>query len=799
MSIKRTPDINNLKMKKQILTLALAATAATAAMADGTVIYGAIDGYYPGIYKINTEAPASPEQLYSYNGMNTTNCGGVFTTGRFAYIGWDSSSSWSKPALKGYNHNGEWGEWTADPWIENLPVTSAHTALALDPLTDTVYGCFYNEDKTTFFFGTFNDKTGESQKICELNERLNSMAFTEMGKLYAISISGKLLTRGSDGSFTEVGQLNVKPQKTKAAGAAIDSNGVMYWSVYDSNYDYGFYTIDLETATATKVCDLSSSSYMTAMTIPAAVPGPDAPAALTDFNATSEGFETDLTVSFTVPSETVGGESIMGGLKAYVVIDGDIKTDAQIVGPGTSFSQTYSLTDGQHTVVAFVTNYAGTEKSAKSNISVFVGQDLPGAVVDLMAVKNDKSIQLTWEAPTKGTSGGAFDATTLTYNVKNITTDEMLAEGLTDCEYTYPVEGDELRRIQFEVVAVTSRGTGPATATESFLLGEGYAVPYTENFDGKDLDETYFTFINANEDAKEWYMYTNTNAGTSSLKLDYNSTKSADDWAITAPIILRKNHEYKLAFTYVTNRYPTDRLEVKIGTEPTVEAMTAALMETKDYPTNNSTPDEITFSVETSGIYYIGLHALNNADTYAVTLDDISVTYADEDHADPTTAPVAIDDLVVESNDLNVSVKFTVSTKTTDGGNHPDVNRVELYRDNECIHTYKYVEAGDELTYDETLVKDGEYEYAVVAYNAAGASEKSSSTVIAGNIGSLVKTVSADGIRMVAGGIYVGSAANIYTIDGTYAGSTSSAGSVRLPAGLYIVKCGTHTFKCVVR
>lgn len=764
-------------------------------MADTPVIYGAIDGNYPGIYKITPETAASPETVYqgtNTNGMNTSNCGGVFTPGRFAYIGWDPSSSWSKPALKGYMHNGTWGDWSNDPWVENLPITSAHTALALDPLTDTIYGCFYNTDKTTFFFGSFDNMTGLSTKICELDERINSMAFTEMGKLYAITVSGKLLTRGADGQFTTVGQLSVKPGRTKAAGAAIDSNNVMYWSVYDSNYEYGFYTIDLATATATKVCDLSSSTYMTTMTIPAAAPGPDAPAALTDFAATTQGFGTDLTVSFTVPATTVGGESIMAGLKAYVVVDGEIMTDAQVVGPGTAFSHTYSLTDGQHTIVAFVTNYAGTEKSEKSKTTLFVGQDLPGAVTNLAAIKDESAITLTWDVPTEGASGGTFDTAALTYTVKDAD-GQVLAQGLTDCEYVYAIEGDALRRAQFQVCATTTRGDGPATLTESFLLGEGYTVPYTENFDGKTLDDTFFTIINANNDTKAWELASNR------LELGYNTSLSADDWAISAPVILRKNHEYKLTFTYGVNRYPTDRLEVKIGTSPTVEAMTGTVMAVKDYPQNNTTPDEVTFTVEESGLYYIGFHALNDRDTFKVTLDDISLTYADDNHADPTSAPAGVADLVAVPDLMQVDVTFTVPALTADGGDHPDVNRVELYRGDQRIRTFKYVDAGDVLTHTDMLDELGQYEYAVVVHNAIGASQRVAATVNVTGLPTSVAQLSGDQIRLVAGGIFVNGAAEIYTPAGVLVARTATAGTLRLPAGLYIVKCGTTTLKSVVR
>lgn len=606
-------------MKHLILTAL--ASAAICATGSAATIYGVQASNNPGVYSFDTATPATAQSIYTYAGMTPENSGAVFTEGRVSYVSYDITSSYSKPALKGYTHDGEMANWETLPWVDNLPWTSAHTALTLEPLSGTVYGCFYNADKTTFSFGTLDVQTGAATAIAPLATAFRAMACTDLGVIYAIDDNGNLLLVQKDGSYSSLGYIGVKPRKNKAVGACIDPvSGLMYISIQDSNYEKGFYSVDLSTATATLVASTGDIWYPS-LYIVSETPQ-TAPATVENFTATAEGFSTDLTVSFTMPSATVGGTQILSGLYYHIYIDG-VDKETAMTGPGLEVEKSYTLEAGQHSVVVFVTNPAG-DMGPKSALSVFLGEDTPGAVGDLEALQDGNTVTLSWTAPATGMSGGSFDASAITYTVKLMPADEVLAEGLTETTYTYVYPETALAKLSFQVLAVGNSGTSSAVSSPSFTLGDAFTVPYSENFDGKTLDETFFTIENANGDAKTWELY-NSYGSNWYLKYTYNSAQGADDWAFTPPIALIGGRTYELTFTMTTGNYSPEILEVKMGAGAVSSAMDQVIMQAKEYGKSNKQPDVVNFVPEETGNFNIGFHLISPRDIFNPTLDDISL------------------------------------------------------------------------------------------------------------------------------------------------------------------------------
>ncbi len=167
-----------------------------------------------------------------------------------------------------------------------------------------------------------------------------------------------------------------------------------------------------------------------------------------------------------------------------------------------------------------------------------------------------------------------------------------------------------------------------------------YTIPYNESFATQNAF-TEYTVVNANNDNRTW-----TYGGTIAQNVTYqwDTNNAADDWLITPALIMESNKKYEFAVDAKASGYP-ERFEVMVGNEPTVEAMTKSVIpavEIDGYEVSHHTGR---FVIEADGKYYIGIHAISDADRFTLTIDNISVILAD---------PNAIDEInVVKSIDEN--------------------------------------------------------------------------------------------------------------------------------------------------
>ena len=66
---------------------------------------------------------------------------------------------------------------------------------------------------------------------------------------------------------------------------------------------------------------------------------------------------------------------------------------------------------------------------------------------------------------------------------------------------------------------------------------------------------------------------------------------AADVWLITPPLRLKRGYEYVFSFdTYVLNSRSEEKMEVKMGTAATVDAMNIVIMEERTYTNTRTSP-----------------------------------------------------------------------------------------------------------------------------------------------------------------------------------------------------------------
>lgn len=821
-------------LRKSLFAAALLLSTATASAASPQ-LYGIFGWTYwsvtEGVYKFSPDDPSNLTEVYAKSGLTPYEWGAVFLNNKLNYY-YRSGTSSTQLITYSYTDIDDKNTWQKEDNISGLSNANGHTALAVYEPLGEVYGCFYNAGSTTsFYFGKTDFETQTTEKICDLPGRAYSMAINDMGTVYWIDLNGNLYEGSLAGNFQIKHKLDEMPwDGSYSHGAVIDpTDGTFYWSFRNRSGEYYFGTIDLETGEITKENTGFSQTYRMAnvLYIPKTEPAQEDPKRIDEISISADNFSTDITISFTVPSQTVGGTALSGDVKLYVAANGVLVVDGESANPGSSFTKQVSVADGPCVVAAYVVSDDESLKSEVLAKHYFAGQDTPEAVKNLTANYSDQQIVLTWDAPEQGIRGGEFDKGNLQYTVAILANDkgeagETLVDNLTETTYTYtladnslrlltfevtphsgsvtgesakteelvvgedypgavqnlkveaqdklltvsweaPVEGankgnfdkenvkykvillpntvlaeeqeettlqytvtsDVITTYQFAVIPVTKAGEGVQAESNVLVFGSYYEAPFTENFDGKTLEQTGFTVIDANNDNTTWYMNAYTN-GTLGYK--YHSSNAADDWAISAPIKLEKDKQYVLNYDVVLGRssWGEEILTVCLGDDKTVDAMTVTLVETTKY-NSDKTPVETTFTVNEDGTYYIGFHATSERNKGYLELDNISLDFA------VSVVPAPAEELTVSLSPTGGVISFVVPTEDAEGGDNPQIKSAKITLDETT--TIKTI-AGSDLVPGEkntTIfnadIADGLHTVTVVVTNAAGDSEPA--TVVA--------------------------------------------------------------------
>lgn len=145
----------------------------------------------------------------------------------------------------------------------------------------------------------------------------------------------------------------------------------------------------------------------------------------------------------------------------------------------------------------------------------------------------------------------------------------------------------------------------------------------------------------ANETGGRWSFYASTDPNfyvSPTTRAQYlydavNSARPADDWLYMQGLNLTGGTTYRLKFYYKGSDGPTwiERLEVKYGTKAVNTSMTNTLFTNNNIATAGTSPWDsarVDFTPATTGVYYIGFHAMSLADQAFLLLEDVSVRVA---------------------------------------------------------------------------------------------------------------------------------------------------------------------------
>lgn len=209
---------------------------------------------------------------------------------------------------------------------------------------------------------------------------------------------------------------------------------------------------------------------------------PQAPAAPGDLNvvAAAQG-ELNASLNWTNPSLTFGGEPLTELDEITVERNNEvIVTFADpVVGSELSFEDDQLTAPGLYTYKVYGVNSFGNGFFA--SVAVYLGEDIPAAPenAQLEAIGNDGLI--SWDAPSEGINGGYLNEDELTYSVKRLPDNILVAQDLTTTEFfdnQIPGAGNYF----YKITAANDQGIGQASATNNALLGAEGLLMY-ESFD----------------------------------------------------------------------------------------------------------------------------------------------------------------------------------------------------------------------------------------------------------------------------------------------------------------------------
>lgn len=597
--------------------------------------------------------------------------------------------------------------------------------IAADPVTNTIYGCFYSENGMYHELAKVNFENNTRETICQLYAPYAGCAFDQDGVLYAINSDGFLVSVNKHtGEESSIGFTGI--ESGYPGSAAIDPvNHVMYCSAAPYDGRGLLYRVDLATADTELLADFEYCEELVGLFFPSAV-STDVPGAITAASAEFTDGALSGTIRFNAPSTMADGSAGHGTLRYSLSIDGvetltgDMDWGQEVAVPVT---------------VAAPANYTflvrpmvGDNKGAGVEFMKYVGNDTPKAPqVNVVREGNDNVI--TWTLAQTGVNEGYVNPQETTYTVTRTTDWKVIAQNISETTFTDTVEAtSDIANYNYMVEATFDGRTSHAGTSNPLAIGF-IQPPYLETFDNEDA-LTGYTIINVNDDPFIWKWI---DEGV--VRVNYSNTHEMDDYLVTPAVVMEEGKAYRLEFDVNAHKSGTvERFEVVMGNAPEVEALTTTLVPPTEVPyTANAYQHYTVFFTAPTGQseIYIAFHGISDPAQYYLKLDNISIS-------EPlnSTLPDQVTDLTITPDAdgaLIADISFNAPTVDLAGNPMGEISYIEVLRDNAVVGAFEDPAPGElcEL-FDDTMESNGLYNYTVTPYNEEGAGRSVSLKVYVG-------------------------------------------------------------------
>ena len=234
---------------------------------------------------------------------------------------------------------------------------------------------------------------------------------------------------------------------------------------------------------------------------------------------------------------------------------------------------------------------------------------------------------VSWSAPLNGPATG-YEFATSTYSAT------PPASGFFNTLDSFQMVG-LLPGVKYYIFVRTACGNGVYSngwVTDSLYIPcTARNVPYTENFDGVLAPVPAPCIITEDlNGGTSWKNKTvNPRSAPNAMVYSYNNALPGNDWFYMAPLNLTAGTVYRLKFYYKgrSSNY-IEKLEVKYGAVNNAAAMTNILFSDTSISSTDYLRAEVDFVPPSTGVYYIGFHAMSAANQFDLNVDDISIDVA---------------------------------------------------------------------------------------------------------------------------------------------------------------------------
>lgn len=689
---------------------------------------------YPyGVYGFSNES-FTPELKYSVEANAIT---AVLVDGYYYVVTrtTDSSQLLTSISLIKYNAATGTAEGTTninEPRYSKLPLILTH-----DEATGLTYALTYTDDNKSHVLATFNLETGAMNTIGILgtvDELPSFLTFSagDGGRIYAIATDGNLYTIDTaTAAVTIVGPTGVMPKYLQSA-VYDASTGALWWAASLDDNSAALYMVSTDTGSATKAGDFQNSEEFIGLFLNPTQGNPQAPAACIglEFEPSTPGATTGVFAG-ELPSVTVGGDKLSGDLTVTVAVDGTVvKTFTS--SPGEAFDVELSVEAGMRNFSVKASTPENEGKTA--SLTVWVGIDIPAPVSNVRLSNENGTAQLTWEATSGGQHGGYCPEEAIRYRVTR-KDGTIAAEALTETNFSEKFP-ETIGDYSYTVTPFLEGGeAGIATESNTVKGGEYFSTPVCFDFN-KDTDfYDYFTVIDNNEDYYTWQHNFTWDDKIAVAQYPTNWMGDADDYLIFPAIKLEKDNLYSLTFNHSDGYgYCTESIDILAGKTPTLEGLNITIAEFPNIIEMPTTHQDVRFSVEESGVYYIAFYIHSPAGQSYFQIDDVKI-----ESIGHTLAPAAVQFSAIAATENGadcVKISFEAPSTTLSGENLESLSAIEIYRGTipTPVHTFTSPAIGSTLEWTDSEPGNGAVEYSVIAKNTYGNGEWNRTEIFVGGI-----------------------------------------------------------------
>lgn len=212
-----------------------------------------------------------------------------------------------------------------------------------------------------------------------------------------------------------------------------------------------------------------------------------APVASETVSATAaEAGKLEATVKAVAPDKAVDGSAITALEKAEVTNLTTGKAAGSVANPVPGAEISVTDTEAANGINEYsVVFYNAAGKGYAATTEVYVGEDKPAAVTDVVLKQDGDKAVLTWTAPTEGANGGYINPANLRYRVVDTAKKADVATELEEVTYTDAEQDvEEQHLLQYTVYVSNAAGESTGTASNPLTFGNPYDAPFAESFAG---------------------------------------------------------------------------------------------------------------------------------------------------------------------------------------------------------------------------------------------------------------------------------------------------------------------------